>query len=140
MVKAITGGFSAVRDFINQKQGLVIDSYAITGSSKRGWNSWLACAYDTRCVVALPKIFDMLDVVPSMKQHYMALGGWSRTFEPYWEEGMTEMLDTHEMREISCMIDPLHSIDKLKKKRMFLKFSFRSLGPVLTQKTQFSST
>jgi PhoPQ-activated pathogenicity-related protein len=42
-----------------------------------------------------------------MKQHFMALGGWSRTFEPYWEEGLTELLDTQGMREISCMIDPL---------------------------------
>ena len=107
MVKTITAGFSAVRDFIKQKQGLNIDSYAIKGGSKRGWASWLACAYDTRCVVALSKSFDNLNVVPAMKQHYMALGGWSRAYTSYWNEGVTELIDTHELREISCMIDPL---------------------------------
>ena len=50
MTKVVTSGFSAMVDYLRIEHEMTLRSYVISGMSKRGWTSWLSCAYDDRCI------------------------------------------------------------------------------------------
>ena len=84
--------FDAVTDFVktNDFHDKIISdlpeikSYVISGESKRGWTSWLACGMDDRCSGAAPVVMDLIKMHETLHMHYRALGGWSFVFSPYY--------------------------------------------------------
>ena len=112
MTKAVVKTFNAVQDFLLDEIDLKVDSYAISGMSKRGWTSWLTAALDDRVFISLPKVFDLLETQKTLHSHYRALKGWSFAFSPYWYEDLTLYLDDEAFEEMACLIDPSNWLEE----------------------------
>jgi len=105
MVKAGVRAMDALSDYAKIKGWADIDKFALGGASKRGWNTWLTAAVDTRVVAIVPIVMDLLDMDKGLNKHYQSLGGWSFVFEPYWAMNLTTYLNTPEFDALAQIID-----------------------------------
>ena len=81
MTRAAMRAMDAVIDFVGSPVGgnANIDSFMVSGGSKRGWTTWLAAATDTRVTFAVPIVADLLNmqlVHSGNRQHRSASHGW----------------------------------------------------------------
>lgn len=65
-----------------------INSFIITGISKRGWTTWLSAIADPDVEAIVPFAIDLLDIDASLEHIYQSYGGnWPITFYPYYHIG-----------------------------------------------------
>jgi PhoPQ-activated pathogenicity-related protein len=88
------------------KQPVKIDSFVVSGMSKRGWTTWLTAAADTRVVAIAPQVIDLLNMEPSMEHHRNAYGEYSAAVTPYVENGIMNAMHTPEAAASRDIIDP----------------------------------
>ncbi|MCC6144535.1 MAG: PhoPQ-activated pathogenicity, partial [Candidatus Hydrogenedentes bacterium] len=79
MTKAAVRAMDAVSDFVATQFGgaLAVNSFVVSGASKRGWTAWTTAAVDPRVVAVAPMVIDLLNLNPSFTHHYAALGYWA---------------------------------------------------------------
>jgi PhoPQ-activated pathogenicity-related protein len=83
-----------------------MDSFAVAGASKRGWNTWTVSAVDKRVKAAIPIVMDIWKMVPNLHHHFKAYGGWTFAFKDYWELNFTQKLDDPNTQLMANIIDP----------------------------------
>ena len=75
MAKAVLKAMDAVQAFTKQSGQPEIDSFLITGASKRGWTTWLAGASrDPRIKAIAPMVIDALNAAEQMPHQIEAYG------------------------------------------------------------------
>ncbi len=83
-----------------------IESFVVTGKSKRGWTTWLTAAVDKRVIAIAPQVIDMLNMQVSMQHHHRAYGEYSRAVYSYVENGIMLAIDTPQAAASLQIIDP----------------------------------
>lgn len=73
----------AIQDFVASLQIVEVDSFVLSGASKRGWTTWLAAGVDDRIIGFVPIVMPILNMTPNLNNAYRSLGGWSWTFADY---------------------------------------------------------
>lgn len=79
MVKSVVRAMDAVQEFCADLglSSTTIDSFVLTGGSKRGWTAWLTAAVDSRVVAIAPIVSDLLNMKRSFDHHWAAYGFWA---------------------------------------------------------------
>ena len=106
MVKSCVRAMDAVQIYTQKKWGLNLQTFTVTGASKRGWTTWLTGAVDPRATALAPMVIDVLNMGPQMKHAKATWGGPSAKVEPYTKHGLLDRLDTSEGRRLLNIVDP----------------------------------
>ena len=113
MVKSAIKSMDAVQEFSSKELGNDINSFLVSGASKRGWITWLTGASDSRVKAIAPMVIDMLNMPKSISYHLEAWGEYSPQIKDYVDLGVAQDVSTEEGKEIVAMVDPYSYRDKL---------------------------
>ncbi|BBM84123.1 PhoPQ-activated protein PqaA family protein [Candidatus Uabimicrobium amorphum] len=104
MVKSAIQAMNLAQEFAKNKQ-LKIDSFVVTGASKRGWTTWLT-SLDPRVKAIVPIVFDFLNIKKQIK-HYMDIWGEYGSFvKDYDKAGVFRDIVTEKGTIVAKAIDP----------------------------------
>ncbi len=89
-----------------KQSGLDLDTFIISGASKRGWTTWLTAAVDPRVVGIIPAVYDNLNLPAQMQHQLDTWGQYSEQISDYTELDIPQMLETPEGLELANLVDP----------------------------------
>ncbi len=113
MTVAAMRAMDATTEFLEQEENKTVDTFVLTGASKRGWTAWLTAAFDERVVAVAPLVIDMLNFEQSLDHHWQAYGEWSSALSDYVNEGVMDWKGSAELEQLSHLVDPFTYLDRL---------------------------
>lgn len=116
MVTAISQAMRLAKKELTQWN---INSFIITGISKRGWTTWLSAIADSDVEAIVPFAIDLLDIDASLEHIYQSYGGnWPITFYPYYQQGIDEKIKSPTFTQLRQIIDPLRYLNTIYQPRL----------------------
>lgn len=116
MVTAISQAMRLAKKELTQWN---INSFIITGISKRGWTTWLSAIADPDVEAIVPFAIDLLDIDASLEHIYQSYGGnWPITFYPYYQQGIDEKIKSSTFTQLRQIIDPLRYLNTIYQPRL----------------------
>src|SRR5262245_5493278 len=116
MVKSAVRAMDAATEFLASAEGgkVAIKAFVVAGGSKRGWTTWLTGAVDPRVKAIIPVVIDVVNVRPSMMNHYAAYGFWAPAVGNYAaQHRVMDRWDEPRMAELNRIEDPYFYLDRL---------------------------
>jgi PhoPQ-activated pathogenicity-related protein len=116
MVKSAVKAMDATTEFLATAEGgkVAVKSFVVAGGSKRGWTTWLTGAVDPRVKAIVPIVIDVLNVRPSMMNHFAAYGFWAPAVGNYAvQHKVFDRWDSPRMEELNQIEDPYSYLDRL---------------------------
>jgi PhoPQ-activated pathogenicity-related protein len=115
MVKSAVRAMDTVTEFLASAAGgkTAVRKFVVAGGSKRGWATWLTGAVDPRVSAIIPIVIDVVNVRPSMMNHYSAYGFWAQAVGDYTRHKVQERFDTPRFAELLRIVDPYFYRDRL---------------------------
>lgn len=116
MVKSAVRAMDAATEFLAAAEGgkVAVKSFVVAGGSKRGWTTWLTGAVDPRVKAIVPIVIDVVNVRPSMMNHFAAYGFWAPAVGNYAvQHKVMDRWDTPGMGELNKVEDPYSYLDRL---------------------------
>lgn len=106
MVKTAVKAMDAVQQFAKKELSKGVNSFVVSGASKRGWTTWLTGAIDKRVKAIAPMVIDILNMPVSLEYQIETWGDYSIEIQDYVNLGIPQNSETPEGKEITTMIDP----------------------------------
>jgi PhoPQ-activated pathogenicity-related protein len=113
MVKGVVKAMDVLQAFGNEEWGEPINSFIVSGASKRGWTTWLTAAIDQRVRAIAPVVIDTLNIREQMPRQLNAFGAYSARLAPYTSRGLVPIPETPEGQRLLSMVDPWAYRDRL---------------------------
>lgn len=115
MTRAVVRAMDTITDFSHRRLNHDIETYVVTGASKRGWTAWTTGIFDDRVIAIAPAVIDLLNIEPSFLHHWKALGEWSPAIQDYTNENIMDWLDTPEFNRLVQLTDPYSYLEDFDK-------------------------
>lgn len=114
MTKAAVRAMDTITSFASTKEAgsHQVNSFFVTGASKRGWTTWTTAAVDSRVVAIAPMVIDVLHVVPSFRHHYSSYGFWAPAVKSYFDESLMDDLNGKGFDSLMTIEDPYSYRDR----------------------------
>jgi PhoPQ-activated pathogenicity-related protein len=112
MTRAVVRAMDVVQEVSSTVQKPV-QSFFVTGASKRGWTTWTTAAVDDRVIGIAPIVIDLLNIIPSFQHHWRCYGAWSPAIQDYVNEGIMDWMNTAEFKKLLETVEPYSFIDRL---------------------------
>lgn len=106
MVKSAVRGMDAAQEFARRDWSLDLQTFTVTGASKRGWTTWLTSAVDSRVTALAPMVIDMLNVGPQMAHQEASWGEPSSQIRDYTQRGLHRKLQSESGQSLTAIVDP----------------------------------
>lgn len=108
MVKSVVRAMDTIQNLAatGLEKPAEIDSFVLTGASKRGWTTWLTGAVDSRVKAIAPQVIDVLNMKPQMEYQKFSYGDYSQEIEDYSELDLMALLTAPEGRPLLELVDP----------------------------------
>jgi PhoPQ-activated pathogenicity-related protein len=115
MTKAAVRAMDTITAFTATEQAgkHKVDTFFVSGGSKRGWTTWTTAAVDKRVVAIAPLVIDLLNVEPSFVHHYRAYGFYAPAVHDYEERGIMKWQNSPEYRALMKIEEPYEYRDRL---------------------------
>lgn len=105
MVKSVVRGLDCLAG-ARSTRGSEPARFILSGSSKRGWTTWLSGVVDRRVMAIAPKVFDMLNMKAQTDLAKRSYGGQSEKIRDYTEKGLVAAIDHPRLQELRRWVDP----------------------------------
>eukprot|EP00026_Physarum_polycephalum_P006511 Phypoly_transcript_06555.p1 GENE.Phypoly_transcript_06555~~Phypoly_transcript_06555.p1 ORF type:complete len:575 (+),score=94.88 Phypoly_transcript_06555:59-1726(+) len=112
MTKACVRALDTVQDFINKTFNVQLETFAVSGASKRGWATWLHTAVDPRVVVSMPIVIPLLNTKANILNEWINLGEWGWALDDYTNYHVFDFAGTPEFDLLMSHVDPLSYNDR----------------------------
>lgn len=112
MTKAAVKAMDATTEHA-AKRDLKIETFTVSGASKRGWTTWLTGAVDERATHIAPMVIDVLNMQEQMKLHLDSWGKYSQMIQPYTNRGLQKALESELGHSLRQVVDPFAYLDDL---------------------------
>jgi PhoPQ-activated pathogenicity-related protein len=106
MTKAAVRAMDMIQELANKEWGQNVESFVVTGASKRGWTTWFTSEVDSRVRASLPMVYNNLNLAEQMRQQLNQFGAFSEQIDDYTTRGLPQLLASEQGRELSTMVDP----------------------------------
>jgi PhoPQ-activated pathogenicity-related protein len=106
MVAATKKAMECISNTLSPLSTIPIRRFILSGSSKRGWTTWLTATNDHRVVGAIPRVFDMINIPEQIKWTREKYGKDSENIQAYTNLGITNKLDDPRAKELIAGVDP----------------------------------
>jgi PhoPQ-activated pathogenicity-related protein len=113
MVKSVVKAMDVLQAFGKREWDKPINSFIVSGASKRGWTTWLTAAVDRRIQAIAPVVIDALNMRAQMTRQLKAFGAYSNRLLPYSSRGLVPIPETPEGQRLLSMVDPWEYRDRL---------------------------
>ncbi len=122
MTKASVRAMDAVTAFLATADGgaLKINSFIVSGASKRGWTAWTTAAVDPRVIAIAPMVIDMLNIRPSFVHHWRAYGFWAPAIQDYTDIRLQERFNDPKFLDLMKIEEPFEYRDRLKLPKLII--------------------
>jgi PhoPQ-activated pathogenicity-related protein len=130
MVKSAARAMDAIQEFAKQEWALGIESFTVSGGSKRGWTTWLTGAVDRRAVAIAPIVIDVLNMGPQMRHQVDTWGEPSAMIQDYTRLGLDKMFDTPNGRNLLRIVDPYSYRESLTQPKLIILGTNDSYWPL----------
>lgn len=120
MVKAAVRAMDATQEYAREAWGLELESFTVTGASKRGWTTWLVGAVDARATALAPIVIDMLNIEAHLDLQLSTWGTFSRQIADYTERGLHEQIDSERGQALLAMVDPFRHRARLTQPKLIV--------------------
>ena len=104
MTRAVSRAMDVVQEV--GYNNILIDSFFVTGASKRGWTAWTSAIADDRVMGIAPVVIAMLNVYPSFKHHWRVYGDWSPAINDYIHHGIMDYMGSNEYERLTDIVEP----------------------------------
>ena len=105
MTRAVVRAMDVVQEISNEINNPV-DSFFVTGASKRGWVAWTTAIADDRVMGIAPVVIDLLNLYPSFQHHWKVYGEWSPAIDDYVKEDIMNWTESKEYEKLIEITDP----------------------------------
>ena len=105
MTRAVVRAMDVVQEISNEINNPV-DSFFVTGASKRGWVAWTTAIADDRVMGIAPVVIDLLNLYPSFQHHWKVYGEWSPAIDDYVREDIMNWTESKEYEKLIEITDP----------------------------------
>jgi PhoPQ-activated pathogenicity-related protein len=106
MVKSAVRAMDATQEFTKNEWSLGLETFTVTGASKRGWTTWLTGAADKRATAIAPMVIDMLNMQRHLEYQKSVWGDYSHKINDYTERGIQKHLATESGKALRAIVDP----------------------------------
>jgi len=113
MVQSVVAAMDAIQSYTSSR-GRGIESFVVTGASKRGWTTWLTAAVDKRVKAIIPMVYDNLNLSRQMPHQLKMWGKYSEKIAPYTRRGLPDLLSSPQGEKLVEMVDPFSLKEDLK--------------------------
>ena len=120
MVKSTVRAMDAMQSIVREQWGAPIDSFTVSGASKRGWTAWLTAAVDKRVMAIAPMVIDVLNMRAQMDHQRETWGEVSDEIRDYAALDLPTRLKTARGQELLSMVDPFSYRQQLTRPKMIL--------------------
>jgi PhoPQ-activated pathogenicity-related protein len=120
MVKSTVRAMDAMQSIVRERWGASIDSFTVSGASKRGWTAWLTAAIDKRVMAVAPMVIDVLNMRAQMDHQRETWGEVSDEIRDYAALNLPERLKTERGQELLAMVDPFSYRRQLTRPKLIL--------------------
>jgi PhoPQ-activated pathogenicity-related protein len=120
MVKSTVRAMDAMQSIVRERWGASIESFTVSGASKRGWTAWLTAAVDKRVMAVAPMVIDVLNMRAQMDHQRETWGEVSDEIRDYAALNLPERLKTERGQQLLAMVDPFSYRQQLTRPKMIL--------------------
>ncbi|WP_225586945.1 PhoPQ-activated pathogenicity-related family protein [Algoriphagus sp. Y33] len=113
MVRSAVSAMDAVADFSKKKFGIPVETFTLTGLSKRGWTTWLTGSQDVRVTGIAPMVIDVLNMPISLQYQIETWSDYSPEIQDYVDLGIPQQASSAIGKATLDMVDPYSYRDKL---------------------------
>ena len=118
----------AAQEFLKEQEIAEIESWAVTGISKRGWLCLLVAATECKgCGVNIGAITPINPIVPNLlhdvHRQWQAYDGFTWAFSDYIEANLTTIFDSEKMAKAWDIIDPINFVERMENIPKFVTVS-----------------
>lgn len=106
MVKSAVRAMDAMQSIVRQRWGASLDSFTVSGASKRGWTAWLTAATDKRVMAVAPMVIDVLNMSAQMDHQRATWGDVSDEIRDYAALDLPTRLKTERGAALLSLVDP----------------------------------
>ncbi len=107
MTRAAVKAMDAVEEYTQKEWEVAVDSFFVTGASKRGWTTWFtACVAPQRIKGIAPMVYDNLNLAAQMPHQIEAWGDYSEQIDDYTQLNLPQIITTEKGRVLTEIVDP----------------------------------
>ena len=106
MVKSASTAMDAVQEFSKKSFASPINSFVITGLSKRGWTTWLTGSQDSRVTGIAPMVIDVLNMPTSLQYQIETWADYSPEIQDYVDLGIPQQATSELGQATMDLVDP----------------------------------
>ena len=100
MVKSTVRAMDAMQSIVRERWGASLESFTVSGASKRGWTAWLTAAVDKRVMAVVPMVIDVLNMGAQMDHQRETWGEVSDEIRDYAAFALPTRLKTERGQEL----------------------------------------
>jgi len=113
MTKAIAKAMDAIQEYGSLHLDIPVNSFILTGASKRGWACWTAAAIDSRVKALIPLVIAPFHIKESFTRHWMAYGEWSPAIRDYLAIDLPSKWTSEAFKELMQIEEMNNYLDRL---------------------------